>query len=125
MKFSVNKSELYTVLKLEEKSIDSLNAPQLKSELVFFRNEGVENIIIDLEEVTYVDSSGLSAILTGYRLWRTAGLFILTGTQHSAVRRLIEISKLDKILLLIPTLDESIDYVMMEQLEKEFLSEEE
>lgn len=125
MKFSVNKSELYTVLKLEEKSIDSLNAPQLKSELVFFRNEGVENIIIDLEEVTYVDSSGLSAILTGYRLWRTAGLFILTGAQHSAVRRLIEISKLDKILLLIPTLDESIDYVMMEQLEKEFLSEEE
>lgn len=125
MKFSVDKSELYTVLKLEESSIDSLNAPQLKSELVFFRNEGVENIILDMEAVSYVDSSGLSAILTGYRLWREAGLFILTGTKHPAVQRLIEISKLDKILILIPTLDESIDYVKMEQLEKEFLSEEE
>lgn len=125
MKYSVNKGDLYTVLKLEEKSIDSLNAPQLKSELVFFRNEGVENIIIDLGEVEYVDSSGLSAILTGNRLWRDAGLFIISQAKHTAVKRLIEISKLDQILIIIPTIDESIDYIKMEQLEKEFLSEEE
>ncbi|HLU93492.1 MAG TPA: STAS domain-containing protein [Membranihabitans sp.] len=125
MKYSVNKDDIYTVLKLEENQINSLNAPHLKSELVFFHNEGVEHMILDIENIEYVDSSGLSAILTGHRLWRDSGLFILAHAKHPAVQRLIEISKLDKILVIIPTLDEAIDYVMMEQLEKDFASEEE
>lgn len=125
MKYSVNKDDIYTVLKIEETQINSLNAPHLKSELVFFHNEGVEHLILDLENIEYVDSSGLSAILTGHRLWRDSGLFVLCRAGHPAVRRLIEISKLDKILVIIPTLDEAIDYVMMEQLEKDFKREEE
>ncbi len=125
MKYSVNKDDIYTVLKIEETQINSLNAPHLKSELVFFHNEGVEHLILDLENIEYVDSSGLSAILTGHRLWRDSGLFVLCRADHPAVRRLIEISKLDKILVIIPTLDEAIDYVMMEQLEKDFKREEE
>lgn len=125
MKYSVNKEDLYTVLRIEEQKIDSLNAPQLKSELVFFHNEGVQYMILDLDRIEYVDSSGLSAILTGHRLWREDGLFILCNAKSSAVQRLIEISKIDKILVIIPTLDEAIDYVMMEKLEKDFESEEE
>lgn len=82
-------------------------------------------MILDLENIEYVDSSGLSAILTGHRLWRDSGLFVLSHAKHPAVQRLIEISKLDKILVIIPTLDEAIDYVMMEQLEKDVASEEE
>lgn len=125
MKYSVNKDDIYTVLKIEEQQINSVNAPQLKSELVFFHNEGVQHMILDLKDIEYVDSSGLSAILTGHRLWRDSGLFVLSNASHPAVQRLIEISKLDKILVIIPTLDEAIDYVMMEQLEKDFSSEEE
>jgi len=123
MKYSVNKDNWYTVLTLEDQKIDSLNAPQLKTELVFFHNEGVENLILDLEKVEYVDSSGLSAILTGHRLWRENGLFIICRAKHPAVQRLIEISKLDHILTIISSLDESIDYVKMEMLEKEFMAE--
>ena len=125
MKYNVNKDDTYTVLTIEEEQINSLNAPQLKSELVFFHNEGVQHMILDLKNIEYVDSSGLSAILTGHRLWRDGGLFVLCNAKHPAVERLIEISKLDKILVIIPTVDEAIDYVMMEQLEKDFASEEE
>lgn len=125
MKYSVNKDDIYTVVKIEEKQINSLNAPHLKSELVFFHNEGVVHLILDLDNIEYVDSSGLSAILTGHRLWRDSGVFVICRAKHPAVRRLIEISKLDKILIIIPTLDEAIDYVMMEQLERDFASEEE
>ncbi|MBY5959231.1 STAS domain-containing protein [Membranicola marinus] len=125
MKYTVDKHDIYTVLRIDEPQINSLNAPQLKSELVFFHNEGVEHMVLDMEQIEYVDSSGLSAILTGHRLWRDGGLFVLCNANHAAVQRLIEISKLDKILIIIPTLDEAIDYVMMEQLEKDFASEEE
>ena len=100
-------------------------APDLKSEFVFLRNEGVANLILDLGNVKYVDSSGLSAILTANRLWKDYGSFILTGIAHPAVTKLITISRLETILTIIPTVEEAIDYVFMETIEKELTSDSE
>jgi len=72
-----------------------------------------------LSGVKFVDSSGLSAILTANRLWKGFGAFIITGVNFPAVKKLIEISRLDSVLTIIPTLQESVDYIMMEELEKE------
>ena len=41
------------------------------------------------------------------------------------VRKLIEISKLDGILTIIPTIDESVDYIFMEDIERDLNDEEE
>ncbi len=125
MKYSLDKQEKYTLLQLNEENLNSLIAPDLKSEFVFLRNEGVTNLILDLSNVKYVDSSGLSAILTANRLWKDYGIFILTGIAHPAVQKLITISRLESILTLIPTIEESIDYVFMEEIEKELKSDEE
>lgn len=119
MKFSTNKQEKYTVLKLEEESLNSVLAPQLKSEFVFFYNEGVRNLILDLSDCKFVDSSGLSSILVADRLWKNLGTFTLTGIQHDAVKKLIEISRLDTVLKIIPTLDESIAHIDIIEAEKQ------
>ena len=76
-------------------------------------------MIFDLSSVEFVDSSGLSAILTANRLWKSIGNFILTGIEHPSVKRLIEISRLDTVLTIIPTVAESIEYVFMDEIEKE------
>lgn len=55
MKYSIDKQERYAVLALEEENLNSLIAPDLKSEFVFLRNEGVKNLIFDLSKVKYVD----------------------------------------------------------------------
>lgn len=96
----------------------------LKSEFVFLRNEGVRNLIFNLEDVDYVDSSGLSSILTANRIWKDTGSFVMTNIKSENVEKLIEISKLDGILTIIPTIEEAIEYVFMEDLERD-LSEEE
>ena len=59
MKFSLDKQDKYSVLSLDEENLNSLIAPDLKSEFVFLRNEGVRNLIFDLSQVKYVDSSGV------------------------------------------------------------------
>ena len=125
MKFSLDKKERYSILKLQEENLNSVLAPDVKSEFVFLRNEGVRNLILDLSDVKYVDSSGLSAILTANRLWSGFGSFVLTNIAHPAVQKLIEISRLQTILNIVPTLEESIDFVMMEELQKELSGEEE
>ena len=119
MKYSVDKEEKYAVLRLKEENLNSLIAPDLKSEFVFLRNEGVRNLIFDMSEIKYVDSSGLSAILTANRIWKDYGSFIVTEMVHESVKKLITISRLDTILTLIPTLSESVDYVFMEEVQRE------
>ncbi|MEL7221601.1 MAG: STAS domain-containing protein [Bacteroidota bacterium] len=119
MKYSIDKKEKYAVFQLAEENLNSVIAPELKSELVIFVNEGVRNLVFDLSNVQYVDSSGLSAILTANRLWKPIGSFVLTGITHPNVKKLIEISRLDTVLNIIPTVQESVEFVFMEELERE------
>ncbi|MEY4905840.1 MAG: hypothetical protein RLZZ292_3655 [Bacteroidota bacterium] len=124
MKYSIDKQEKYAVFSLQEDFLNSLIAPKLKTELVLFYNEGVQNLILDLSNVKYVDSSGLSAILTGKRLWNgETGLFIIAGVNHPSVKKLIEISRLDSILTITTSLEAAVK--LAEESEVEFEEEEE
>src|SRR5438093_12619072 len=119
MKFTVDKKEKYVILRLQEAKLTTLVAPELKAEFLFLFQQEFRNIIVDLTEVQYCDSSGLSALLTGFRLCRDSnGVFILTGLQDH-VRKLISISQLDNMLSIIPTVNEAIDYIFMYEIEKQ------
>jgi anti-sigma B factor antagonist len=123
MKFSVDKHEKYILLKLNESKLNSLITPQLKSELILINTEGQRNMILDLSQVKFADSSGLSSLLVGHRLCKNAeGSFILTGL-NSAVARLITISQLDNVLTIVPSCEEAIDLIFMEEIEKELKKE--
>jgi anti-anti-sigma factor len=120
MKHELEKFERYAIFKLQEDNLNALIAPDLKSLFVQYAMDEIESLILDLSDVQYVDSSGLSAILTANRIWSDLnGSFVLTGLKSKSVEKLIEISRLDSILTIIPTLDESVDYVMMEALERD------
>lgn len=123
MKYTVDQHDSYSIFSLEEENLNSIMAPDLKSKFVVLSNEGIQNLIFNLANVKFVDSSGLSAILTANRLWKNNGSFVLTGIDHPSVKKLIEISRLNTVLTIIPTLEESIEYVMMEVLERELKGE--
>lgn len=123
MKYSIEKEEKYCLLTLNEGKLDTSIAPSLKSEFLTINAEGISNFILDLSEVKYTDSSGLSAILVGNRIYgENGGIFVLTGL-NDHVLKLIKISQLDKVLNILPTVVESVDTVFMHELEKN-LSEE-
>ena len=124
MKYSIDKQEQYSVFELQEEKLDSVIAPDLKSQFIIMKNEGTANLIFDLSAVKYVDSSGLSAILTGNRLWKDDGVFILARVDSPSIQQLIEISRLQTILTIMPTVDEGIDFVLMEEIEKDLNKEE-
>ena len=107
MSFQIERKDNYTLVKLQSEKLDSNLAPSLKSELVVLSADGVKNIIIDLTQTRYCDSSGLSAILVANRLCKGSdGVFVLTGLQD-AVKKLISISQLDTILTITNTLPEA------------------
>jgi len=123
MKFTIDKHEKYILLKLNESKLNSLITPQLKSELILINTEGQRNIIFDMAQIKFADSSGLSSLLVGHRLCKNAGgTFILSGL-NDAVSRLISISQLDSVLSIVPTPEEGIDLIFMEEIEKELRKE--
>ncbi len=111
MEFKIDKLESYTLIKVVEEKLDTHVAPTLKSELVLVSGNGEKNIVLDLENVRYCDSSGLSAILVANRLCKNAnGTFILTGL-NEAVERLITISQLDTVLNITNTVEEGAELI--------------
>jgi len=119
MKFTVDKHEKYVLIKLNENKLNSLISPQLKSELILSNSEGQRNIILDLSNVKYSDSSGLSSLLVGHRICKNSdGIFILTGINEN-ISRLISISQLENILNIVGSVDEGIDLIFMEEIEKD------
>ena len=106
-KFQIVKQDFYTLIKIQDEKLDTFLAPSLKSELVLLASNKEKNIIMDLSEVKYCDSSGLSAILVANRLSKNSGgIFVISGLQP-AVQRLINISQLDSILNIADTLEEA------------------
>ncbi|MEN8117264.1 MAG: STAS domain-containing protein [Bacteroidota bacterium] len=109
MAFDILKKENYTLVKVNSERLDTNNAPDLKSELVVINNEGEKNIVLDLSNVSYSDSSGLRAVLVANRLCEDAiGTFILCGLQPD-VENLIQISMLHTVLLITGNVEEAED----------------
>lgn len=81
-------------------------------------SQGFNNMILDLSESMYCDSSGLSAILVGNRLCKNSnGSFVISGLS-ATVFKLIQISQLDKVLNITPSVNEAVDYVLMDDMER-------
>lgn len=106
--YEIIKENNHTLIKVLAGKLDTTIAPAFKSELVMIAGNGEKNMIIDLSNTLYCDSSGLSSILVANRLCRNAkGTFVLTGLQ-SAVERLISISQLDTVLTITETVDQAV-----------------
>lgn len=106
-------------MKLHEEKLDSSVAPGLKSELITLHAEGVRNIVLDLSDVKYTDSSGLSALLVGNRIVQEdGGIFVLACLSEHTMK-LIKISQLDSVLNILPTVEEAVDAVYMHEIEKD------
>ncbi len=119
MKFTLDKHDKYCIFTLEEEKLNSVIAPLVKSEMIVLNAEGVKNIIFDTSRVRFVDSSGLSSILIANRLCKNSGGNLVLCNVSDNVHKLIKISQLDSILTIIHSKEESIDMVMMEEIEKD------
>jgi anti-sigma B factor antagonist len=113
MNFNTTKNDKFTLIELKVDKLDNTISPLLKSQLVVLNAEGVKNIIINMQDTKYCDSSGLSAILVANRLCKNSGgVFVLSNIQEP-IKKLIAISQLDSILNITSTLKEAEELLSM------------
>lgn len=123
MNFTTKKQDNYSLVTITTDKLDAILSPELKADFVLINKKSDKNIILDVSAVKYCDSSGLSALLIGNRVCKESkGSFIVCGIQPM-VEKLLKISQLDTIITTTPTLPEAIDYLFMEELERDLGSE--
>jgi anti-anti-sigma factor len=93
--------------------VDSSTAPELRSQLeaALQQAESQESrlLILDLRGVTYFGSAGLNAVLDCHKQGSQAGTSVRLVADHGLVVRPIEVTNLDTLLELYPTLPDALE----------------
>ena len=106
--FDVKIENGIAVFKLNESRFDSQIAGLVKAEFTILLTEDVNNLVVDLSEVEYCDSSGLSALLLAFRILQSQEGQIRIAAPQKSVKTLIQISQLDRILPIFDSVDEAV-----------------
>jgi anti-sigma B factor antagonist len=80
-----------------EGEVDVYTSPQLKQQLIDIYESGAKQVIVDLSKVEYIDSSALGVIIGGLKRMREVGGNMSLICPNPRVRRVFEITGLDKI----------------------------
>ncbi|BBE31061.1 anti-sigma factor antagonist [Tepiditoga spiralis] len=79
--------------------VDITNSSDLKKLLYELKDNGIRKIVIDMEELEYIDSSGLGRIFYFFADYkRDGGLMEIHNIVNENVKKVVEIVKLDKII---------------------------
>ncbi|MDP9388902.1 MAG: STAS domain-containing protein [Actinomycetota bacterium] len=85
--------------------VDVYTAPRLREKLVELVSQGKHNIVVDLEAVDFLDSTGLGVLVGGLKRLRSHdGDLSLVCTQHR-ILKVFEITGLTKVF----TIHDSVD----------------
>ena len=123
MNFTITNKEKYTLVSSNVDKLDTTCAPELKSELVYLNKTGVRNIVIDMGRTRYCDSSGLSSLLVANRLCKGVNGTLVICSLQEPVMKLVQISQLESVLSIAPTVEEAVDLLYMEEVEKDVKKE--
>lgn len=88
--------------------IDLHVSPTVTTALNELIDKKPERLVVDLSEVSYIDSAGLAALIQAMqKMEGYGGKFMLSGLQET-VRSIFEISRLDQVFQIFPDADSAL-----------------
>lgn len=109
MNLNLEKIHGHCVLFVQEERIDAHNSNDLKEYILHRIEQGEINIIVQLEPVRFIDSSGLGALLSGYKnAAARSGRLALANVQPQ-VLSMFELTRLNRVFDIYADLDEAFD----------------
>jgi anti-sigma B factor antagonist len=78
--------------------LDLVSAPALDRRFAELARQGGQRAVVDLANVTFIDSSGVRAIISGHQLLQQHSSALVLRSPSAATRRLLELTGLDGVL---------------------------
>lgn len=95
MKFEIRQEDNISTMVLKTDRLDTKVAPDLKSQFILMANSSESgHLVLDLGNIHFADSSGLSALLLAHRLFRDSDRKFILCNLSERVQKLVDISQL-------------------------------
>ena len=96
------------LLTVQEERLDAHNSGELKTQMLKLFEEGRNSLVIDLHAVRFVDSSGLGALVSGFKNASSRnGSLKLAGLQLQ-VKSMFELTRLHRVFEIFADVDEAL-----------------
>jgi anti-sigma B factor antagonist len=93
-----------------EGEVDVYTAPRLKERLVELLDGGCTSVIVDLEKVSFIDSSGLGVLVSALRRAREKGGAVRIVCTRDSVLKIFRITGLDKVFPIFSDVSEAREF---------------
>ncbi|NJK37542.1 MAG: STAS domain-containing protein [Oscillatoriales cyanobacterium RM2_1_1] len=77
--------------------LDGTKATQFRQEISKLVEDGAKTILIDFKDVTFMDSSGLGALVLALKTVRAAGGKLIVCSINEQIRILFELTSMDRV----------------------------
>lgn len=106
MNYSTKEEGGYLVLGLEGE-VDLSCSPEARKHILDVLGDG-KDLLVDLSEVSYIDSSGVASLVEGYQTAKKAGQrFGLVGVSEAALS-VLQLARLDKVFPIHASVEERL-----------------
>ena len=107
MRIDVSNVGAATVVRPADERIDIEVAGDLRAELLRLIESGRSNLVVDLEGVSFIDSSGLGALVSGIKAIRMSGVGgdIRLANSRASVIELLEVIRLNRVFSTYPSVE--------------------
>lgn len=92
-----------TVFAYPEGEISFLNMEDIKREIIRLIHEEDRHLVMNLEKVDFMDSTGLGMLLVFLKMMRSRGGDMVVERPQLGVQKLLEMTRLDKLIKVIKT----------------------
>src|ERR1700752_1999970 len=96
----------FTVLAVKGE-VDVYSPPRLRERLVYLVSQGHRQIVVDLEGVDFLDSTGLGVLVGGLKRLRSPGGRLSLVCTQAPILKVFEITGLTSVFSIPPTVDEA------------------
>lgn len=109
MNMKLEQSGKAMVVVVKEERLDAHNAEHLKQELGRLFDAGTTSVVVDLKEVRFIDSSGLGALVSGFKNASSRQAELKLSSLQNQVKSMFELTRLHRVFDIYQTVDEAID----------------
>lgn len=109
MDFKTETSNGITILFINEDRLDANNSEELKVEMNRLFEGGTKELVIDLTQVLFIDSSGLGALVSGYKNASILHGSLKLSSLQSQVKSMFELTRLHRVFDIFTTVDDALE----------------
>jgi len=107
MKYQETQIGNILVVKVLESRITADVASRFKADMVDYVKAGHHNLILDLSDVSFIDSSGLGALIATLKVIGKDGEIVIAAAPPTVVV-MFELTRMDRVFRLIKSVDEAV-----------------